>query len=727
MSTLGSIVVRLTMPTAEFDADTKKAAVLAERRAKDIDASFAKAGKAIGIALGAAAVTVMEATRRAINRMDELGKAAARVGESTEGFSKLVYAGDLAGVSMDQLVRHMGRLTKEQAAALNPTSKQAALFKSLGIEVADATGKLRSSRDVLLDFADAFQRSGNSPEMLAAGIRIFGEQFRDLVPLLQGGRDDIEALGDEAERLGLVVSDEAAAAAAQFNDNLTRLKGQVTGMTTQLATGLLPVLLDMGNQFQASSDRAERMRQVGEALGQVAVVAANTLSVFARAASSLGTAFGMAADYGKNLLTITQSVARLDFRGAAGGLSGMLRTTATGGTMLGEEWNRPWMQMPTGLPAAPPRPPPTPITLPTGGGGRSGGRARAAGLSEEEKAAQALQRSYDSLMGSMHQRIELFGKEGEAARVAYEIQHGSLQGLAPALRAEIEARAEKLDAMREEKRLADALKAAQDREVEGILNYKSGIERLLDDLDFERELLGMSNSEREVQIALRNAGVMAGTAEEAMIRRNIEALQDEREAYQVRMMLQDGIANALGDIVTGQKSVADGFRDMLADMASQLARFYAQKAVQQFFEAWAGGSSSGGSGGGWGAFFAALFGGNRANGGPVSGSRLYEVGEGGNPELFRSGNRTFLIPGNDGHVIPAARGGTAPAGGAGQTIVNVHNGSGQPSKVEERMDGMSKIIDVFIGEVDKRIANNGSTGRAISQRFGMNPVGVVRG
>jgi TP901 family phage tail tape measure protein len=47
------------------------------------------------------------------------------------------------------------------------------------------------------------------------------------------------------------------------------------------------------------------------------------------------------------------------------------------------------------------------------------------------------------------------------------------------------------------------------------------------------------------------------------------------------------------------------------------------------------------------------FGGGREFGGPVKGNTLYEVIEGGKPELLEQNGKTYLMPGSDGHVIPA--------------------------------------------------------------------------
>lgn len=64
--------------------------------------------------------------------------------------------------------------------------------------------------------------------------------------------------------------------------------------------------------------------------------------------------------------------------------------------------------------------------------------------------------------------------------------------------------------------------------------------------------------------------------------------------------------------------------------------------------------------------------GARASGGPVSAGGLYQVGEGGNPELYEQNGKQYLIPGDNGKVTAAMLGG---GGGGGVNInLTVHAG-----------------------------------------------------
>src|SRR6202000_2950468 len=113
---------------------------------------FKTAAAAIGI--GFSVDKFVESLKESINTMDDLSKAAQRVGTSTESFSALTYAAGLADVSLEDLQGTLGKLIKSQAAALDSNSKQAKIFDALGISVKNADGTLRDSTDVLKDFAD---------------------------------------------------------------------------------------------------------------------------------------------------------------------------------------------------------------------------------------------------------------------------------------------------------------------------------------------------------------------------------------------------------------------------------------------------------------------------------------------------------------------------------------------------------------------------------------------
>src|SRR5690606_24572086 len=89
----------------------------------------------------------------------------------------------------------------------------------------------------------------------------------------------------------------------------------------------------------------------------------------------------------------------------------------------------------------------------------------------------------------------------------------------------------------------------------------------------------------------------------------------------------------------------DAFKSMLDNIAAMITQRIAERWVEQLFGQQ--GTTGGGSAGGWiSTLMGAFFGGAKAGGGDVLGSRAYLVGEQG-PEMF--------VPRTSGAIIPAAK------------------------------------------------------------------------
>ncbi|RLK53457.1 lambda family phage tail tape measure protein [Stenotrophomonas rhizophila] len=170
---------------------------------------------------------------------------------------------------------------------------------------------------------------------------------------------------------------------------------------------------------------------------------------------------------------------------------------------------------------------------------------------------------------------------------------------------------------------------------------------------------------------------------------------------------------------TGKLSFTSLANSIIADLARIAAKQAAVGLFNAVAGAWGGGSTYTGSGTGAGSIGSfgnnlMSFGGGRANGGPVRGSTLYEVGEGGKPELFNDGRgRTYLIPGNNGNVVPAAPTSTGSASAAAPTpqfniTINGATGGGTATAKPNQSGGAD--IEVMLDQMEGRIAGNFAQG-----------------
>ena len=204
--------------------------------------SFAATSLKIGGALSGATAAFFALAKSAANYADEMGKAAQRAGVGVETLSGLKLAAELADVQFDQLEKALVKFSSRIVDAAQGNEEATRSFTQLGISVKDSGGNLKTTDTLLLELADKFSKLQDGTQKTALAADIFGERIgARLIPLLNGGREGIARLTEEAKRFGLVIDQEAAAKAEKFNDDLRRLQASVMGLKQSLGSELIPV------------------------------------------------------------------------------------------------------------------------------------------------------------------------------------------------------------------------------------------------------------------------------------------------------------------------------------------------------------------------------------------------------------------------------------------------------------------------------------------------------
>lgn len=260
---IGSLRVLLGLDSAQFSEGLKKS----KANLVSFGKSAAVAGAAIGAALAGTALAVGAAVKGAIDQADQLDELSQKVGVGVEELSRLKYAAEISGVGLETLSTGIRKLSAGMAeAAGKGTGKAAEALNALGISAVDASGKLRSSDDVLKDIAGKFAGIEDGAGKTALALGLFGKSGADLIPLLNEGSEGIARLEAEADALGVTLSSEAAAAAGKFNENLDRLKATSQGVTNQLMAATAPALLSISEALLSTSRNTELMDGLGKAL-----------------------------------------------------------------------------------------------------------------------------------------------------------------------------------------------------------------------------------------------------------------------------------------------------------------------------------------------------------------------------------------------------------------------------------------------------------------------------
>ena len=134
------------------------------------------------------------------------------------------------------MLKQSRKLTGNMAKAQSGSGEAAEAFEALGISVTDGNGELRDRNEVFQETIAALGKMTNETERDATAMKIFGRSAQDLNPLILGGAEALQALGDEAAKAGLILSQDDLDALNTVSDAVDRFKA-----TTSAAGNLFMV------------------------------------------------------------------------------------------------------------------------------------------------------------------------------------------------------------------------------------------------------------------------------------------------------------------------------------------------------------------------------------------------------------------------------------------------------------------------------------------------------
>lgn len=274
---------------------------------------FKTAGLAAGVAGGAIMGGIFAAAGAAREYGESVDKAVKMSGVGAEAFQRLAYAAEQEHASMGAVQMGMARLSRVMNAANTGSKEAQATFTGMGIAFRDSSGALRPLQDVMLQISDRFAAMPAGAEKTALAMQIFGRAGFELVPFLSQGSAEIARLGDEAQRIGRVMSGEAVVAAEAYGDAMTKWRMAMGDITMQIGSAFIPVLLPMvdaignivgqvGAWIQQHPVLAAEIGKIILALGVFLSTAAPVLIILGQTTIAMQTLWGVAVS-GKAILT----------------------------------------------------------------------------------------------------------------------------------------------------------------------------------------------------------------------------------------------------------------------------------------------------------------------------------------------------------------------------------------------------------------------------------------
>ncbi len=191
-----------------------------------------------------------------INTATELGGQISKLkritGETAEESSKLVFAFKHFGLTGDDAVKSLGILEKklkgvsdEETGVVAGGKSTAAILQDIGINALDASGNVLPMSELMPQLADVFKNMPDGVDKTGLAMQLFGKSGKDMIPVLNQGSEGLKALGEDAEKFGLVLDDQSLNKIKQYKFAQRDMSEAFEGIKLQIGMFVLPLLTSL--------------------------------------------------------------------------------------------------------------------------------------------------------------------------------------------------------------------------------------------------------------------------------------------------------------------------------------------------------------------------------------------------------------------------------------------------------------------------------------------------
>jgi hypothetical protein len=184
----------------------------------------------------------------AVERFNEVRKAADQLGTTPEIFSALGFAVGRFGVDSEGLVTASRHMDKFISQARQGVPQASALMSHLGLSAEELAAAPLDEQ--FKAFADGLA-SLDEVDRQRATLEVFGKSAGNLAPLMRKGAAGITELVDKAKDIGAIVTKEDAENAKKFSGSLGLIKASIHFLVESVGASVLP-------------EMAEQMKQVAD-------------------------------------------------------------------------------------------------------------------------------------------------------------------------------------------------------------------------------------------------------------------------------------------------------------------------------------------------------------------------------------------------------------------------------------------------------------------------------
>lgn len=269
-ATVGQVLINIAADTQELRKGMDKATKSVKKTTDFIKKAFIPV---LAIFAGGSLIGKINETSAAI---DKLGKTSSRLGIGVEALQELRFAADLSGVSINTLDMALQRSTRRIAEAAQGTGEAVKALEELGLSA--QTMASLTPDEQMYELADALSEVTNQGDKVRLSMKLFDSEGVALLNMLDGGSKGLRGMAREANKLGIVMSQDNVRAVEASNDAWGTLGKVMDTIAQGMSVGLAKSFTDVIGKL---SETGSRFNLFDNAVKGTAYAVFTTLDVIA--------------------------------------------------------------------------------------------------------------------------------------------------------------------------------------------------------------------------------------------------------------------------------------------------------------------------------------------------------------------------------------------------------------------------------------------------------------
>lgn len=249
MATAGSIVIDLLMKTGAFETDAKRA----EKRMRQLEDNFKKAGIAMASAGAVAATGLAAIVTATVNNANEIAKFSKLANASTTEFQRMAAAASTVGISQEKLADILKDVNDKVGDFLvTGGGPMKDFFEQVAPKIGLTAEAFRnlSGPQALQLYVSSMEKAGANQQELTFLMEALANDATLLLPILRNNGQALNDLATSAGNAGAIMDDKTIAAAMRLKETTDQLKFSLTGIQNEISSGLIPELDNLARELR---------------------------------------------------------------------------------------------------------------------------------------------------------------------------------------------------------------------------------------------------------------------------------------------------------------------------------------------------------------------------------------------------------------------------------------------------------------------------------------------